>query len=580
MPSEETRTNETIRYEPDERPPHTVAAAVGFQAAVVVLAPVVLSAVIIGRAANQPDSYLNWIAFAALVVSGVSTVLQAVRVGRIGAGHVLIMGTSGAFIAVCITALVKGGPALMASLIVVSSLFQFAMAARLSLLRRIITPVVAGTVIMLIAVTVMPVVFGLLKDVPEGTPAAASPTAAGAAFLTLVVLALRAPAFLRLWAPLIGIAVGCVVAAPFGLYDVRPVVDAPWIGFPSYAWPGLDLSLSAEFWALLPAFVVVTVVGAIETVGDGVAIQRVSRRRPRATDFRLVQGALNADGMGNLLSGLIGTPPNTTYSTSISLAELTGVAARRVGIYIGILFVLLALSPKVTALVIAIPNPVAAAYVTLLIGLLFVQGMKLIVEDGVDHRKATVVGLAFWLGVGFQNQVIFPDLLGRTWGTLLGNGMTAGGLAAILLTAFMELTARRRKRLRVELSTASLPGIDKFLRGFAAGIGWTEPATGRLCAAGEETLSILIEQAGESAHEDERLLVITARRVEGTAELEFLAAAAGENLEDRLAYLSEQPEILDEHEISFRLLRHYASSVRHQKYHDLDIVTVRVEGAS
>ena len=580
MSEEESRTIDTIRYEPDERPPHSTAAAVGFQAAVVVLAPVVLSAVIIGRAAGQPDSYLNWIAFAALVVSGISTVLQAARVGRIGAGHVLIMGTSGAFIAVCITALAKGGPALMASLIVVSSLFQFALASRLSLLRRIITPVVAGTVIMLIAVTVMPVVFGLLKDVPEGTPAAAAPAAAGAAFVTLVVLALRAPAVLRLWAPLIGIGVGCAVAAPLGLYDVRPVLEAPWIGFPAYAWPGLDLSMSAEFWALLPAFVVVTVVGAIETVGDGVAIQRVSRRRPRATDFRLVQGALNADGMGNLLSGLIGTPPNTTYSTSISLAELTGVAARRVGIYIGVLFVLLALSPKVTALVIAIPNPVAAAYVTLLIGLLFVQGMKLIVEDGIDHRKATVVGLAFWLGVGFQNQVIFPDLLGGTWGTLLGNGMTAGGLAAILLTAFLELTARRRKRLQVELSAGSLPGIDKFLRRFAAGIGWTEPATGRLCAAGEETLSILIEQAGESAREGGRLLVITVRHVEETAELEFLAAAAGENLEDRLAYLSEQPEILDEHEISFRLLRHYASSVRHQKYHDLDIVTVRVEDAS
>ncbi len=580
MPEEKTATSDTIRYEPDERPPHSVAAAVGFQAAVVVLAPVVLSAVIIGRAGNQPESYLNWIAFAALVVSGISTVLQAVRVGRIGAGHVLIMGTSGAFIAVCITALVKGGPALMASLIVVSSLFQFALAAKLSLLRRIITPVVAGTVIMLIAVTVMPVIFGLLTDVPEGTPVAAPPAAAAAAFVTLVVLALRAPVSLRLWAPLIGIGVGCVVAAMFGLYDVRPVIEAPWIGFPNYAWPGLDLSMSAEFWALLPAFVVVTVVGAIETVGDGVAIQRVSRRRPRATDFRLVQGALNADGMGNLLSGLIGTPPNTTYSTSISLAELTGVAARRVGIYIGVIFVLLALSPKVTALVIAIPNPVGAAYVTLLIGLLFVQGMKLIVEDGLDHRKATVVGISFWLGVGFQGQVIFPDLLDGTWGTLLGNGMTAGGIAAILLTAFMELTARRRKRLEVELSTASLPGIDAFLRKYSAGNGWTEPATDRLCAAGEETLSILIQQARENATEEGRLLAVTARVVEGTTELEFLAAAAGENLEDRLAYLSEQPEILDEHEISFRLLRHYASTVRHQKYHDLDIVTVRVEETS
>jgi hypothetical protein len=230
--------------------------------------------------------------------------------------------------------------------------------------------------------------------------------------------------------------------------------------------------------------------------------------------------------------------------------------------------------------VIAIPNPVAAAYVTLLIGLLFVQGMKLIVEDGLDHRKATVVGISFWLGVGFQGQVIFPDLLGGIWGTLLGNGMTAGGLAAILLTAFMEFTARRRKRIQVGLSTDSHRRIDEFLRKFADRNGWQDPATGRLCAAGEETLSILIQQAEESGQERERLLVITARLVEGMAELEFLAAAAGENLEDRLAYLSEQPEILDEHEISFRLLRHYASSVRHQKYHDLDIVTVRVEDAS
>ena len=570
------QVNENIRYEPDERPPHSVAAGVGFQAAVVVVAGVVLGAIIIGRAANQPESYLTWIAFAALMVSGVSTILQAVRVGRIGAGHVLIMGTSGAFIAVCITALAKGGPPLMASLIVASSLFQFALAARLSLLRRIITPVVSGTVIMLIAVTVMPIVFGLLTDVPEGTRPAAAPAAAAATLGVLVVLALRAPVAWRLWAPLIGVVVGCTVAALLGLYDIQPVLEAPWIGLPDNAWPGLDLTFSAEFWALLPAFVVVTLVGAIETIGDGVAIQRVSRRQPQATDFRLVQGALNADGTGNLLSGLIGTPPNTTYSTSISLAELTGVAARRVGVYIGVFFVLLALSPKVTALLIAIPNPVAAAYITLLIGLLFVQGMRLVVNDGLDHRKAAVVGISFWIGVGFQHQVIFADLLGKTWGTLLGNGMTAGCVAALLMTGFMELTSPRRRRLEVGLNAASMPKIDEFLRAFAAKIGWDDPATERLCAAGEETLAILAQQAEDDAANG-RHLILTARPAEGAVELEFLATAAGENLEDRLAYLSEQPEIIDEGEVSFRLLRHYASSVRHQKYHDLDIIAVQVE---
>ena len=62
-------------------------------------------------------------------------------------------------------------------------------------------------------------------------------------------------------------------------------------------------------------------------------------------------------------------------------------------------------------------------------------------------------------------------------------------------------------------------------------------------------------------------------------ELEFVAASDEENLEDRLAYLSAQPQIEDDREVSFRLLRHYASSVQHRKYHNLDIITVEVESS-
>ena len=84
------------------------------------------------------------------------------------------MGTSGAFIAVCIGALQQGGPAMLCTLIVVSAFFQFALAARLSFFRRVFTPIVSGTVIMLIAVTVMPIVFDMLTDVPEGTSTASA----------------------------------------------------------------------------------------------------------------------------------------------------------------------------------------------------------------------------------------------------------------------------------------------------------------------------------------------------------------------------------------------------------------------
>ena len=572
------KTND-IRYEPDERPPHTLAFGLGFQAALLCLGGVVLTPAIVIRAAGQSETYLSWAIFMAVVVSGISTILQAVRIGRFGAGHVLIMGTSGAFIAVCVTALTEGGPALLATLIVASALFQFLLAARLSLLRRIITPVVSGTVIALIAVTIVPIVFDMLDDLPANAPAGAAPACAAATVGAIAALALRATGAWRLWAPMIGIGVGCVVAALFGVYDTDRVAAAAWVGTPMNAWPGFDVRFDARFWLLLPAFVFVTLVGAIETIGDSVAIQRVSWRTPRATDFRTVQGAVNADGMGNLLSGLTGTVPNTTYSSSLPLAELTGVGARNVGVAIGLVFIGLAFLPKVTALLLAIPGPVVAAYLLVLLALLFVQGMKLVVQDGVDYRKSIIAGLAFWIGLGFQNQLIFAEQLGETWGGLLGNGMTAGGLTAMVLTLFVELTAARRRRLDGPLNAKVLPEIDAILRDLGSRLGWNADSTERLCSAGEETLVSLVRQEKDAADVAGRRLRVVARNDHGTAELEFIAAVGETNLEDRMVLLTDQTDTPNERELSLRLLRHYASSVRHQQYHDIDIVTVRVEGS-
>ena len=573
-----TQANDNIRYEPDDRSPHPVSAGLGFQITAITLAPVAITVAIIARAANQSETYITWAVFAAVVVSGTVTILQAVRVGRIGAGHILVMGTSGAFIGICITALVEGGPATLASLVVVSSLFQFLLSARLSLLRRIVTPVVAGTVLMLIAATVMPIVFGMLGDIPEGISTPAAPLTASVTLVVVVVVSLRAPRSLQLWAPLIGVVVGCGVAAAFGMFDYQGVLDAPWVGIPDVGgWPGFQLPTEA-FWALLPAFVVVTIVGAIETIGDSVAIQQVSRRRPRAGDFRLVQGALNADGVGNLLSGIAGTVPNTTYSSSISIVTITGIAARRVGIYTGLFFILLVFSPKIVALLLAIPNVVAAAYTMVLIALIFVEGFRIVMRDGMDPRKAMVVGVSFWMGVGFENKVIFPDLLTGPLGALFGNGMTTGALCAILLTMFLELTSSRRRRLAVGLESSSFPRIDEFLREFGTRIGWNEASTDRLRSAGEETLASLL-QVSRREDADGRKLTVSARLVDDVVEMEFLASSEEENLEDRLAYLDEQSETPDEREISFRLLRHYASSVNHRQYHNLDVVTVQVPGS-
>ena len=97
---------------------------------------------------------------------------------------------------------------------------------------------------------------------------------------------------------------------------------AGWFGLPQADWPGIEMRFQADHWPVFIAFLIATVAGTIETVGDVVAVQKVSKRNFRKVDYDSVQGALYADGVGNFLAGLAGTTPNTTYSTRISVLAL------------------------------------------------------------------------------------------------------------------------------------------------------------------------------------------------------------------------------------------------------------------
>lgn len=573
--------SQDIRFEANEKPPNGLSIGLAIQLVLLTIGGVVITPVIVVQGAGIGEPFLSWSVFCVLLISGLTTILQAVRVWRFGSGHVLLMGTSGTFIAVCISALTNGGPALMCTLIAASALIQFAVGFNLSLFRRIVTPTVAGVVIMMIPVTIFPIIYDLLVKVPAEHVSFDAPLIAGITIVVATVLAMRATGTLRLWTPVIGLVVGTVIAVPLGLFDVGPIIEASWVGFPDWAWPGFDLSFGPQFWALLPGFVLATIVGLVETIGDSVAIQRVSQRKPRAPDYRVVQGAVGADGVGNLLSGLFGTVPNTTYSSSVAVTEITGVAARRIGVYIGVIFLLLALLPKLTALVVALPNPVVGAYLTILMSILFVVGIKLVVREGLDFRSTTIVGVSVWLGIGFQYDLIFPSVVPDTgfWGTLLSNGMNVGGLSAIFLTLLTELMSSRRRRTKTKLSIDILPDLNTFLTESTKRFGWDEPSINRVHQINEELLLTLLNTENEESDSDhkQRSLQVSIQLDSGQVVLEYIAAESDENIEDRAMVLQEAATDSSPSDISVLLLNHLAKEIRHQTYFDMDIINVRID---
>ncbi|MYD17131.1 MAG: hypothetical protein F4W99_08295 [Chloroflexi bacterium] len=569
-----------VQYEADQTCPPLVALVVGFQGAALVLAPTVLIVAISIRASGLDDTYLTWGVFAALLINAAVTALQAFQAWRFGGGHIVITGPTAQFIGITVVAVSAAGPQTLASLLVVSFLIQVALAWWLPMLRRIVTPIVSGTVMILLSLTILPIAFDNIQTLPAGASAGAGPAIAAVTLLVSVIMTLRATGRWRLIAPFISIVVGCLVTVAFGEFDIRRVADASWFGVPDLPDIGIDLTPGKEFWALLPTFAILTLTMGIKSISDSVVIQQASWRRPRAIDFRQVQGMVSANGVGMLLAGIAGTPPTMIYSSfSMTLIQLTGVAARRVGIGVAVVFVFLAFFSKFAAVLLSIPGPVLAAYLMLAMGLFFVGGVQTILRDGLDPRRGLIVALAIALGLGLHEHSVMRDVLGEELGALLSNGVMIGALVAIAMTALIERMGARPARLDVTLDMASLPAIDEFLAGLAQSLQWNEISTHRLRSVGEETLTSLLPEQAATDQADAPRLLIVARPQAAMVELEFVATTSQENLEDQMAVLTNEAAHSGEGELSLRLLRHSASNVRHQQFHGVDIVTVQVEGS-
>ncbi len=445
------------QYEPHETPPPLLALGLGLQSALLSVTPIVLFPIILMRAVGGSDSEIAWVVFAMLAVNGAAVMLQALRVGPIGSGLIVVTYPSSISIPFCIIALEEGGPSTLSALVVVSALFQIAVSMRLSLLRRIVTPTVGGTVIILLIITIVAVIFGNIDDVPESAPAAAWPVCLAVTFGVIMALLLRGTGQWRVWAPLIGIGAGWIAAGAFGIYDFGPAREAPPAGLPLGGWPGLGFDFGLAFWSLLPAFLFVSVILVLQSNSIGLSIQQVSWRNARAMDYRRVQGGATCTGVGSLLAGLASGMPLTAAPRGTLFVQQTGCASRNIGLLTGVILLVVAFFPKSWGLLLGLPGPVTATFLLVVMGPLFIEGMKLILRDAPDFRRSLVVGVSITIGMGFQFELVTLPI-GGLWGPMFQNGLTAGGAAVVVLTIVNEFTVRAAGASKLNLAQRHCPG--------------------------------------------------------------------------------------------------------------------------
>ena len=189
-------------------------------------------------------------------------------------------------------------------------------------------------------------------------------------------------------------------------------------------WPGFAVEFGVPFWTLLPSFLFMGVIIAIQTNGASITAQHASFRGDKAVDFRGVQGALAGTGVSNALAGIAGTVPNGINPAGASFMQTTGVASRHIGYVIGLTFLILALVPKASGLLSTIPGPVMTGYLVLITGTLFADGAKTVIQSEPNSQKLVVAGMCFWIGAAFQFRLFdIPDL------NPILNGLMKSGIA-------------------------------------------------------------------------------------------------------------------------------------------------------
>ena len=569
-----------LRYEPEEKCPPTLALNSALQIFVPNTISVILLTTIVALASGHGSDYLSWAIFSGLVITGISIILHSFRFWHIGSGRLVVTNFNVPFLAVTTLALATGGPGLLASLVMVSTVLQLLITMRLASFRRLFTPTVSGTIIMLVAVSAVPFIVSRTVIAPAGVSLERFLIPGIAALAVGALVTLKGSPGLRLWTLPLTLVSGVVVAAPMGLYDIGLVIEAQWVSLPDLTWRGFDFTFGVEFWSLLPGFVFVSLTAYLKSLGDLSAIYQASYREPRALDHRVVQSGLNLYGGTTFLTGVLGTVPiSAPWAVTVVYVSFTGVASKVVGIYLGLATLAIAPFSKLIAFLVVVPSPVLIAIYVIIFGALFVEGAKIAFAGQMDHKRGTIIGVSLVVGISAGS---LAGQLEGSLGNIAGSVVASGSAVALGMTAISELTGTRLRKLEVDLALSSLTPIAEFLDGFAANRGWSEEARNRLHHVGEEVTLSLLEQGDEDefSEGEDRRLTATAQAEGDSVEVEFVVFSrdtTGQNIEDRLAYMDSDSELEDGEQFSMRLLGHYASSVHHRKYYGIDIVTVRVD---
>ena len=428
-----------LLYGLDDRPAPLPALFAALQHLLASFVGVITPPLVIGAALGLGEQ-LPYLISMALMVSGVGTFIQARRPFGIGAGMICLQGTSFAFLGAVLSAgmLVKsrgGSPeeilAMIFGVCFFGAFVQVLLSRCIGALQRLVTPLTTGIVITLIGVSLIKVgitdLGGGFKAPDFGAP---RNLALGALVFLLILLLNRSrQPWLRLSAIVVGLAVGSLAAWASGKLVPQPLPDLPLVSVPQPFRYGFAFD-----WTAFVPVALVYVISTIETVGDLTANCMLSRQPIEGPGYlERLKGGVLGDGVSCLIAATFSAFPNTTFAQNNGVIQMTGVASRHVGLYIGALLFALGLFPLLGAVLQQIPKPVLGGPTYIMCGSVPAAGIRILAGTRLDRRSMLIIAASFGVGLGIAAQPQLLQQMPRLVQNLFDSAITSGGLTAILL---------------------------------------------------------------------------------------------------------------------------------------------------
>ena len=395
-----------------------------------VIVPIIVAAGL-GLSAEQT----TYLVSVDIFMCGVATFLQLQLNKYFGIGLPVVLGVAFQSVAPLIMIGQKHGSGAMFGALIVSGVYVLLIAGIFSKIANFFPPIVTGSVITTIGLTLIPVAIGNMGNNSE-KPTAQSLLLAAVTILIILLVNIFVKGFLKSISILIGLIIGTIIASFMGLVDFAPVTQAPLVHVPTPFYFGIP---KFELSSIVMMCIIATV-SLVESTGVYFALSDITNEK---LDSIRLRNGYRAEGLAVLLGGIFNTFPYTGFSQNVGLVKLSGIKTRLPIYYAAGFLVLLGLVPKFGALAQIIPSPVLGGAMLVMFGFVSVQGMQMLARVDFEHNEHhfLIAAVSISAGVGLNGSNLFNSLPTGLQ-MFFSNGIVMASVIAIVL----NLILNREKR--------------------------------------------------------------------------------------------------------------------------------------